>query len=161
MSEPFLGEINLFPYTFAPRYWGYCEGALLSIAQNTALYSVIGINYGGDARQTFGLPDLQGRAAMGWGQGPGLSYRQIGASVGSSTVTLGESYLPDHTHTAHASMEYDRTKITHTPTSASYPAIMADDTASIWAYKEADATLSPMADGGARTSRLQGLQLRP
>lgn len=146
MSEPFLAEINLFPYTFAPRGWSYCEGATLAIAQNTALYSVIGTNYGGDGRQTFDLPDLEGRAAMGWGQGPGLSYREIGDSVGSTSVTLAESNLPDHTHTAYASLEYDQSKINHNPTNKSYPAIMSDANSTLWAYKEADATLAPMAD---------------
>jgi microcystin-dependent protein len=98
MSDPFIGEIRLLPYTFAPRGWAYCNGQLLSIAQNTALFSILGTTYGGDGRTTFALPNLIGRIAMGEGAGPGLTARRLGSMVGSSTVTLIEGQLPSHVH---------------------------------------------------------------
>lgn len=103
MSEPFLGEIRLFPYNFAPVGWAYCNGQLLSIAQNTALFSLLGTNYGGDGETTFGLPDLRGRAALQQGQGPGLGSYSLGETGGSETVTLAITQIPAHTHTLNAS----------------------------------------------------------
>jgi microcystin-dependent protein len=103
MSEPFIGEIRMFSGNFAPRGWALCNGQLLAIAQNTALFSILGTTYGGDGRTTFALPDLRGRAPLNWGQGPGLSPRSIGEQGGSETVTLISSQMPAHTHTANAS----------------------------------------------------------
>jgi microcystin-dependent protein len=103
MSDPFLGEIRVFGFNFAPRNWALCNGQLVSIAQNTALFSLLGTNYGGDGRTTFGLPNLQGRAPMFWGQGPGLTNRVIGEASGSTTVTLLTSQMPAHTHVPQAS----------------------------------------------------------
>jgi len=97
--DPFVGEIRLFPGNFAPKGWAFCNGQLLPIAQNTALFSLLGTNYGGDGRSNFGLPNLQGNAAMFWGQGPGLSLHSIGEIGGTSTVTLQNSELPSHGHT--------------------------------------------------------------
>lgn len=99
MSEPFVGEIRVFPFNFAPRGWALCNGQLLPISQNTALFSLLGTFYGGDGRTTFALPNLQGTTAIGTGQGPGLSPVVIGESGGASTVTLLESQLPAHRHT--------------------------------------------------------------
>lgn len=98
MYEPYVGEIRMFAGNFAPRGWAFCNGQLLPIAQNTALFSLLGVAYGGDGRTTFALPDLQGRSPMGSGPGPGIGWFERGETAGSSTVTLIESQLPPHTH---------------------------------------------------------------
>lgn len=100
MADPFVAEIRIFPFNFAPRGWAWCNGQLLPISQNTALFSLLGTTYGGDGRSTFALPNLQGSAAMFWGQGPGLSLRDLGEIGGSQSVTLITSEMPAHTHTA-------------------------------------------------------------
>lgn len=97
--ETFLGMIALFPYNFAPRGWAACEGQLLSIAQNTALFSLLGTTYGGDGRTTFALPDLRGRSPISQGNGPGLSPVQLGQVGGQESVTLQVNQLPAHNHT--------------------------------------------------------------
>jgi microcystin-dependent protein len=102
MSEPFIAEVRIFPYNFAPRGWAFCNGQLLPISQNTALFSLVGTTYGGDGRSTFGLPNLQGRAPMHPGRGPGLTDRRLGEQGGSTDVTLNEPQLPSHTHTMRA-----------------------------------------------------------
>lgn len=98
MSEPFIGEVKLFGFNFAPRGYAFCNGALLSIQQNTALFSILGTTYGGNGTTTFGLPNLQGRAAVGAGQGPGLTFRSLGETGGQATVTLNSTQIPQHTH---------------------------------------------------------------
>ena len=100
MSEPFIGEIQMFGFNFAPRGWATCDGQLLPIAQNSALFSLLGTTYGGDGRTTFGLPDLRGRVAIHMGQGPGLSNRTIGSRSGSESETLGVNQIPSHSHVA-------------------------------------------------------------
>ena len=99
MSEPFIAEIRIFAGNFAPRGWAFCNGQLLPISQNTALFSLIGTTYGGDGRSTTALPDLQGRAPMHPGRGPGLTDRRLGEKGGGETVTLSEAQMPTHTHT--------------------------------------------------------------
>lgn len=106
--EPFLGEIMMFGGNFAPRGWALCNGQLLPIAQNTALFSLLGTNYGGDGRSTFGLPNLQGRAPMFYGTGPGLSAYQIGEMSGVESVTLGVNAIPSHTHTMQGTGDDDQ-----------------------------------------------------
>lgn len=96
--EPFLAEIRIFPFDFPPRGWALCDGQLLPIAQNTALFSLLGKTYGGDGKTTFALPDLRGAAPMQPGEGPGLSPHELGESSGSKTVRLLESELPAHSH---------------------------------------------------------------
>lgn len=98
--DPFVAEIRIFPFNFAPHGWAFCNGQLLPISQNTALFSLLGTTYGGNGQSNFALPNLQGSAAMFWGQGPGLSLRDIGEAGGSQTVTLLVTEMPVHTHTA-------------------------------------------------------------
>ena len=102
MADPFVAEIRIFPFNFAPKGWAFCDGQLLPISQNTALFSLLGTMYGGDGKSTFGLPNMQGNAAMMWGQGPGLSLYDEGQMGGSQTVTLLVSEIPVHTHTMQA-----------------------------------------------------------
>jgi microcystin-dependent protein len=98
MTQPFLGEIRPFGCNFAPSGWALCNGQILAITQNTALFSLLGTNYGGNGTTTFGLPNLQSRVPMFWGQGPGLTQRSIGEMGGTETVTLLTSQLTAHTH---------------------------------------------------------------
>ncbi len=98
MSEPFVAEIRIFAGNFAPRGWAFCDGQLLPIAQNTALFSLIGTTYGGDGRTTTALPNLQGRTPMHPGRGPGLTARRLGERTGVETVTLSEAQIPSHKH---------------------------------------------------------------
>ncbi|MEM9305330.1 MAG: tail fiber protein [Pseudomonadota bacterium] len=98
MSEPFVAEIRIFAGNFAPRGWAFCDGQLLPISQNTSLFSLIGTTYGGDGRSTTALPNLQGRAPMHPGRGPGLTARRLGQRGGVETVTLTEAQLPNHNH---------------------------------------------------------------
>ncbi len=100
MSEPFIAEIRIFAGNFAPRGWAFCDGQLLPISENTALFSLIGTTYGGDGRTTTALPNLQGRAPMHPGRGPGLPSMRLGQREGVETVTLTEAQLPSHLHTA-------------------------------------------------------------
>ncbi len=98
--EPFIGEIIMFGGNFAPRSWAFCNGQLLAISQNTALFSILGTTYGGDGRTTFALPDLRGRSAIHAGRGPGLSTMKLGQRGGAESVTLNLLNLPNHSHTA-------------------------------------------------------------
>src|SRR6266849_9870676 len=98
MSNPFVAEIRIFPFNFPPKGWAFCDGQLLPISQNTALFSLLGTTYGGDGKSTFGLPNLQGSAPMHAGQGPGLSLRDLGETSGEQTVTLLQTEMPAHSH---------------------------------------------------------------
>lgn len=98
MSDPFVAEIRMFAGNFAPKGWAMCNGQLLPISQNTALFSLLGTTYGGDGKSTFALPNLQGSTPMMWGQGPGLSLYDIGQVGGTDTVTLLNTEMPLHTH---------------------------------------------------------------
>ena len=104
MSEPFIAEIRIFAGNFAPRSWAFCDGQLLPISQNTALFSLIGTTYGGDGRTTTALPNLQGRAPMHPGRGPGLTARRLGEQGGTENVTLTEAQMPNHNHTLRATI---------------------------------------------------------
>src|SRR5881396_550273 len=103
MADPFVAEIRIFPFNFAPKGWAWCDGQLMPISQNTALFSLLGTTYGGDGKSNFALPDMQGNAPMHPGQGPGLSLHDLGETGGSETVTLLESEIPSHTHSLMAS----------------------------------------------------------
>ncbi|MFD2942286.1 phage tail protein [Flavobacterium notoginsengisoli] len=96
--DPFVAEIRIFSFNFPPRGWAFCNGQLLPLSQQTALFSLLGTTYGGDGRSTFALPDIQGRTPMQPGQGPGLSLHDLGETGGSETVTLLESEIPSHNH---------------------------------------------------------------
>jgi microcystin-dependent protein len=102
--DPFVAEIRIFPFNFAPTGWAFCDGQILPLSQNTALFSLLGTTYGGDGKSNFALPDLQGRAAMHPGQGPGLSLYDLGEEGGSETVTLLQSEIPLHSHSLVASL---------------------------------------------------------
>ena len=103
MADPFVAEIRIFPFNFAPKGWAWCDGQLLPLSQNTALFSLLGTTYGGDGKSNFALPDIQGNAVMHQGQGPGLSLHDLGETGGSETVTLLESEIPAHSHATNAS----------------------------------------------------------
>lgn len=96
--NPFLAEIRIFAGNFPPRGWAFCNGQILSIAQNTALFSLLGTTYGGNGQTTFALPDLRGRSSMHWGQGPGLTERVLGEMAGENNVTLLTTEIPAHVH---------------------------------------------------------------
>ena len=98
MADPFVAEIRIFPFNFAPKGWAWCDGQLLPLSQNTALFSLLGTTYGGNGKSNFALPDLQGRAPMHTGQGTGLSLHDLGETGGSETVSLLESEIPSHAH---------------------------------------------------------------
>lgn len=105
MSEPFVGEIRMFAGNFAPRGWAFCDGQLLAVSQNDALFSLLGTIYGGDGSTTFGLPDARGRLPIHAGQGPGLSERRLGSKGGAENVTLTVNQMPSHSHPLQASSE--------------------------------------------------------
>jgi microcystin-dependent protein len=97
--DPFVAEIRIFPFNFAPKGWAFCDGQLLPLSQNTALFSLLGTTYGGDGKSNFALPNMQGNAPMHPGQGPGLSLHDLGETGGSDAVTLLETEIPAHAHT--------------------------------------------------------------
>lgn len=144
MSEPFIGEIRIFPYTFAPRGWAFCQGQLLSIAQNTALFALIGVTFGGNGQTTFGLPDIRGRAVIGAGQGPGLSPRTQGEAAGEETVTLLTTQMPMHNHLVAASSQ---------PTNASRPANAFPSGGGAYQTASDGTTMNPSMIGAAGGSQ--------
>ncbi len=100
--DPFVAEIRIFPFNFAPKGWAFCDGQILPLSQNTALFSLLGTTYGGDGKSNFALPNMQGNAPMHPGQGPGLSLHDLGETGGRDTVTLLESEIPSHSHALRA-----------------------------------------------------------
>ena len=134
MADPFVAEIRAFPFNFAPRGWASCDGQLLPLSQNTALFSLLGTYYGGNGQSTFALPNLQGCVPLQTGQGPGLSEYDLGESTGSETVTLLESEIPAHTHAAGASPDVADSRT---------PTILARPTSPI--YTSSTAQLKPLA----------------
>jgi microcystin-dependent protein len=96
--DPFVAEIRIFPFNFAPKGWAFCDGQILPLSQNTALFSLLGTTYGGDGKSNFALPNMQGNAPMHPGQGPGLSLHDLGETGGSETVSLLQSEIPSHPH---------------------------------------------------------------
>ena len=112
MSSPFIAEIRMFPFNVAPKGWAFCAGQLLSISQNTALFSLLGTYYGGDGKSNFALPNLQGSTPLGQGQGSGLSLYDLGELTGTDYVTLLTSEMPIHTHTMQADFDHFNAKAT-------------------------------------------------
>jgi microcystin-dependent protein len=104
MADPFLAEIRIFPFSFAPKGWAFCDGQLLPLSQNTALFSLLGTSYGGDGKSNFALPDLQGSAALATGEGPGMTERFLGEQGGAESVTLLDTEIPMHSHTFNTSV---------------------------------------------------------
>ncbi|MCP3136615.1 phage tail protein [Pyxidicoccus xibeiensis] len=149
MSEPFIGQIMMFAGNFPPRGWQFCQGQILSIAQNTALFSILGTTYGGNGQTTFALPDLRGRYPMQPGQGPGLSPRTLGEQGGSETVTLISTQMPAHNHTLNVSSQNGDTE---TPVGT---VLAADSSATITNYRAApiDGTMNPASIGVAGGSQ--------
>jgi len=122
MSDPFIGEIRMVGFNYAPRGWAPCDGRLLSIAQNSALFALLGVTYGGDGQSTFALPDLRGRFPTSMGQGPGLTPITLGEKSGVESVTLLSTQMPAHTHIATATASATSTgslQVAGTPTNPS------------------------------------------
>lgn len=131
MSEPFVGEIRMFAGNFAPRGWAFCDGQLLAVSQNDALFSLLGTIYGGDGRTTFGLPDMRGRIPLHQGTGPGLSARRLGSKGGAEKVTLTTNQLGSHTHsftgnTALATTDAPQGRVVATPDPGSFRVFESD-----------------------------------
>jgi microcystin-dependent protein len=140
MSEPFLGQISIFGCNFAPRGWSFCSGQSLPIAQNNALFALLGTQYGGNGTTNFALPDLRGRVPIGQGTGPGLSTVVQGQAAGTETVTLATNQIPGHTHTARANSGAANTGI---PTNATWVASQTH-----YSSAAPDVAMAPTGVGG-------------
>ena len=125
--EEYLGEIRLFAGNFAPRNWAFCQGQLLAISSNQALFSILGTQFGGDGRTSFALPDLRGRVAVGAGHGPGLTNRQQAQQGGAEQVTLTTAQLPAHTHPATATAHGSTSEGDQSSPENNYPAALSTD----------------------------------
>ncbi|WP_417673768.1 phage tail protein [Roseibium sp.] len=147
MSEPFVGEIRMFAGNFAPRGWAYCDGQLLAVSQNDALFSLLGTIYGGDGRTTFGLPDMRGRIPLHQGEGPGLSPRRLGSKGGAEKVTLTVNQLASHSHDFNASR--------NAATASDPTGRVLSDVLGFNFYREADQDTSLGADAIANTGGSQ------
>ena len=137
--DPFVAEIRIFPFNFAPKGWAFCDGQILPLSQNTALFSLLGTTYGGDGKSNFALPNMQGNAPMHPGQGPGLSLHDLGETGGSDTVSLLESEIPSHSHAVMAAVN---------PSTARLPApnVSIARSAGVSAYQTNTTQLVNMAD---------------
>jgi microcystin-dependent protein len=148
MADPFLGEVRMFAGNFAPVGWEFCNGQLLAIAENDALFSLLGTTYGGDGQNTFGLPDLRGRTPIHQGSGGGLTPRVPGEMTGTETVTLTSSQLPSHFHPVHATSGAGTTAV---PTGASWAAASTGENQYSQATPNASmAAISTVAVGGGQ-----------
>ena len=145
MSEPFLGEIRLVGFNFAPHGWAMCNGQLLPISQNTALFALIGTFYGGDGIQTFALPDLRSRLPIHQGQGPGLSPYNIGGQYGSENVSLNVGQLPPHTH----SMQCNTAGGNQAGPANNIPAVESTGTSLDYSNAAPNAAMNPLTIGPA------------
>lgn len=146
MSEPFLAEIRIVPYDFAPRGWAFCNGQLMLVSQNTALFALLGTAYGGDGKAMFGLPNLQGAAPLGAGSGPGLTPRSLGERGGATAVTLLASEMPSHSHSVAASTTVGN---------------QAGPEGNVWAQAGAARGLSMYATSPGNSTNLSSVALRP
>ena len=120
MSDAFIGEIRAFGFTFAPVNWAFCDGQLMSIAQNSALFAIIGTFYGGDGQTTFALPNLQGRTGIQQGTGPGLSTYFLGEQSGTETITLTQGQMPLHSHEIDTKAPATQTQAARIPSSTAF-----------------------------------------
>jgi microcystin-dependent protein len=144
MTQPFIGEIQLFGFNFNPRGWAFCNGTTLPIAQNTALFALLGTQYGGNGQTTFQLPNLAGRGGCAQGQGPGLSPRTIGETYGVESVTLIQSEMPAHNHRINAYSQTAAGSGSHTPVSNGGLSFLAASTTSkTFRPAPADTQLAP------------------
>jgi microcystin-dependent protein len=139
MADPFVAEIRMFTFSFSPKGWAFCNGQILPISQNTALFALLGTTYGGDGKSTFALPDLEGSVGMHAGQGQGLSLRDLGEIGGEDNVTLLESEIPVHTHQLMAN-SFDPADL-NTPTSSRILALSQG----VGAYQSSNGNLAVMA----------------
>jgi microcystin-dependent protein len=146
--EQFLGEIRMFAGNFAPRGWALCDGSLLSIASNTALFSILGTTYGGDGRTTFGLPDLRGRLPMHPGNGPGLTPRALGEASGTESETLLITQMPAHHHLVACSSTGDQSAPANM-----IPGAEISGTAPVYSSAPADGIMNPSMVGIAGGSQ--------
>lgn len=154
MSTPFVGQILLFPFNFAPKGFAFCQGQLMPLSQNTALFSLLGTTYGGDGKSNFALPDLRGRVPLHFGQGPGLSLYNRGQSAGSDAIALLPTEIPAHTHAMTSAL-------TATATCKNGPANAATPVANVPASESAGTTatysnLAPNATMSAGAIAISG-----
>jgi microcystin-dependent protein len=149
MSTPLLGTIIMFAGNFAPRGWAFCNGQLLAISQNTALFSILGTTYGGNGQTTFALPDLRGRVPMHPGQGPGLSSRTLGELSGSENVTLLNNNMPIHSHLLNCAA----TGGTQPSPGGGFPAVESTGTSSNYSSAADGSTMNPAVIGTAGGSQ--------
>jgi microcystin-dependent protein len=151
MSGPFVAEIRIFPFNFAPTGWAFCAGQLLPISQNTALFSLLGTTYGGDGKSTFALPNLQGASPMQQGQGPGLTQRFLGETGGVESVTLLTTEMPLHSHLVNADTGGAGSA---DPTNAIYKAgqIPGNPPTAVWSYN----ATAPNVQSGAQATSVTG-----
>ncbi len=143
MTEPFIGEIQIFGFNFNPMGWAFCNGATLSIAQNTALFSLLGTTYGGNGQTNFQLPNFAGRAAVAEGQGPGLTSRVIGETFGTATVALTQLEMPTHTHGLNAYSQTAAGSGTGTPVANGGLSFLAASTTSRTFNASPNTTMAP------------------
>ena len=143
MSNAYIGEIRMFAGNFAPTGWAFCNGQLLSIQQNTALFSILGTTYGGNGTTVFALPDLRSRVPIHAGPGPGLSAYTLGQATGSEKVTLTTANLPAHTHTLNASSGGG----TQASPAGGVPAVESTGTSQNYSTNTPDVTMSPQTVG--------------
>lgn len=167
MAEPFIGQIIMAGFNFAPRGYAFCNGQILSIAQNTALFSLLGTTYGGNGQTTFALPNLQSRVPMHFGQGPGLSYYQLGQMAGSETVTMTIPQMPAHNHAFVGSGTLDSVgskASDQTPQAGSYlargvdKAAVPDSVPAIYVPAATAAPLTKIPLGGMNVAGTVGIQ---
>ncbi len=151
MSDPFIGEIRLFAGNFAPLDWAFCDGQIMQIAQNTALYSILGTTYGGDGKTTFALPNLMGRIPLSFGQGPGLTKHELGETFGSETITLSANQMSAHSHSA--TVKAANAGTTNQPQNNLFGKIARSNI-----YNTPDAALANMAEGSLSLSNSGGSQ---
>jgi microcystin-dependent protein len=151
MADQFIGEIRIFPFNFAPYGWAFCNGQLVPISQNTALFALLGTNFGGNGTSTFGLPNLQGCVPVDFGQGTGLSYRNLGETGGEQQVSLQLSQLPGHTHAFQAT-----TTRANTNTPDSQTSLAHSDPIFIYTQAAGNPALSQLAAGAVGKSPVGG-----